>query len=81
MYQGYVVKKTCWFIIDRWRGKSTSFITFWKKMPFWRYCLCAFVTEEILKCYVTDYFKVDSKQRIIKPKKVNMLNSDILKEK
>ena len=50
-------------------------------MPFWRYCLCAFVTEEILKCYVTDYLKVDSKQRIIKPKKVNMLNSDILKEK
>ena len=52
-----------------------------KKMSFWRFCLCAFVTEEIFKCYVKDYLKVDSKQRIIKPKKVNMLNSDVLKEK
>ena len=50
-------------------------------MSFWRYCLCAFVTEEILNCYVKDYLKVDSKQRITKPKKVNMLNSDVLKEK
>ena len=44
------------------------------------YCLHAFFTEEILKCYVTDCFKINGKQRIIIPK-ANTLNSKIIKEK
>ena len=28
------------------------------------YCLQAFSTEEILKCYIKDYFKINGKQRI-----------------
>ena len=36
---------------------------------FCRYCLHAFVTEEILKRHIKDYFKINGKQRIIMPKK------------
>ena len=31
---------------------------------FFRYCLQAFSTEEILKRHITDYFKINGKQRI-----------------
>ena len=36
---------------------------------FYRYCLHAFVTEEILKRHIKDCFKINSKQRIMMPKK------------
>ena len=36
---------------------------------FCRYCLQAFITEEILKCHIKDCFKFNGKQRIIMPKK------------
>ena len=45
------------------------------------YCLQAFSTEEILKRHIKDCFKINDKQKIIMPKKVNMLNSKIMKEK
>ena len=45
------------------------------------YCLHAFSTEEILKRHIKDSFKVNGKQRIVMPKKVNTLNSEIMKEK
>ena len=45
---------------------------------FCRYCLHAFSIEEILKCHVKDYFKINGKQRIKVPKKVNMLGSNIV---
>ena len=47
---------------------------------FCRYCLQAFSTEKILKCQIIDCFAINGKQRIIMPKKVNMLNSKIMKE-
>ena len=37
--------------------------------------------EEILKCHIKDCFKINGNQRIIMPKKVNMLNSKIMKKK
>ena len=40
-----------------------------RKEYFCRYCLQAFSTEEILKCYIKDYFKINGKQNIIMPKK------------
>ena len=40
-----------------------------KKKHFCRYCLQAFSTEEILICHLKDCFKINSKQRIIIPKK------------
>ena len=48
---------------------------------FRRYCLQAFSKREILKCYIKDSFKINAKQRIIMPKKMNMLNSKIMREK
>ena len=36
---------------------------------FCRYCLQAFSTEKILKCYLKDCFKINGKQRIITPEK------------
>ena len=46
---------------------------------FCRYCLHAFITDEILKRHIKDCFKINGKQRITMPKKVNMLNSKIKK--
>ena len=46
-----------------------------------RYCLHAFITEEILKSHIKDCFKINCKQTIKMPKKGNMLNSQVLKEK
>ena len=37
------------------------------KKHFCRYCLQAFSTEEISKCHIKDYFKINDKQRIIMP--------------
>ena len=45
------------------------------------YCLHTFITEEILKHCIKDSFKINGKQTIKMFKKVNMLNSKILKEK
>ena len=45
------------------------------------YCLQPFSREETLNCHVKDYFKINGKQMIKIPEKVNMLNSKILKEK
>ena len=46
-----------------------------------RYHLLVFSTKEILKRHTKDCFKINGKQRIIMPKKVNMLNPKIMKEK
>ena len=51
------------------------------KKDFYRYLSQAFRTEEILKLHIKDCFKTNDKQNIIMPKKVNMLNSKIMKEK
>ena len=49
------------------------------KKHFCRYCLHAFITEDILKRHIKYSFKVNGKQlRCLK--KVDMLNSKILKE-
>ena len=39
------------------------------RKPFCRYCLQAFSSEKILKGHFKDCFKINSKQRIIMPKK------------
>ena len=36
---------------------------------FYRYCLHAFITEEILKRHIKDCFKINGNQRTIMPKK------------
>ena len=41
----------------------------WGRKHFCRYCLQAFVTEEILKCHIKDCFKVNGKQTIKMSKK------------
>ena len=48
---------------------------------FCRNCLQALSAEEILKGHIKDCFKINGVQRIVMPKKVNLLNSKILKEK
>ena len=48
---------------------------------FCRYCLQAFRTVEKLKCHVKYCFKINGKQTIKMPKKMNMLNSKFMKEK
>ena len=50
-----------------------------ERKDFCRYCLQAFNTEK--KKHAQDCFKVDGKQMIKIPKKVNMLDSKIMKGK
>ena len=45
------------------------------------YCLQVFSTEEILKHHINDCFKINGKQRDIRSKKVNTLNSKVMREK
>ena len=40
-----------------------------ERKHFFRYCLHAFITEEILKRHIKDCFKINGKQRIIMSKK------------
>ena len=48
---------------------------------FCRYCLQAFSAEEVLKRHIKDCFKINSKQALRCQRMVNILNSEILKEK
>ena len=50
------------------------------RKSFCRYHLQVFSTKEILKRHTKDCFKINGKQRILMPKKVNMLNPKIMKE-
>ena len=52
-----------------------------RRKHFCCHCLQAFRTAETLKCHIKDCFKIKSKQRIKIPKKVNLLDSKIMKEK
>ena len=52
-----------------------------RRKHFCHYCLHAFITEEFLKHNIKDGFKINFIQGIVMPKKANMLNSKILKEK
>ena len=47
---------------------------------FCHYCLQAFSAEKMLKCYVEDCFKTNGRQIIKMPKKVSVLDSNIMKE-
>ena len=47
---------------------------------FCHYCLYAFITEEIFKRHIKDSFKINGKQKIKMPKKMNIITSKILKE-
>ena len=46
---------------------------------FCRYCFHAFMTKEILKRHIKDYFKINGEKRLRYLRKMNMLNSKILK--
>ena len=48
---------------------------------FCRYCLQAFSSEEILKCHIIDCLKLMANKELKRLKKVNMLNSKIMKDK
>ena len=52
-----------------------------ERKHFCRYCLNAFITEEILKNRIKCSFKVRGKQRIIMPKKAQYVNPKIMIEK
>ena len=39
------------------------------------FCHYFFLTKEILKCHMNGYFRINGKQRIKIPKRVNMLDS------
>ena len=52
-----------------------------RKHFFFRYCVHAFVTEEILKCYIKGALRLMENKLLKCLKEVNMLNSIILKEK
>ena len=51
------------------------------RKKFCLYYLQAFTSEEILKCHINNYFKFNGKQIIKMPKKVNMLDLKIMREK
>ena len=48
---------------------------------FCRYSLKALRTAGLLKFHINDCFKVNGKHRIMMPKKVNRLDSKIMREK
>ena len=47
----------------------TLFLLHRGRKHFCRYCLHAFITEEILNHYIKDFFKINCKQTIEMPKK------------
>ena len=49
---------------------SCIIILYTVEKQFFRYCLQTFSTEEILKHHIKDCFKINDKQKIIMPKKV-----------
>ena len=49
------------------------------KKHFCPYCLQAFSTEKTLKRHIKDCFKINDKEKIIMPKKANMLKSKIMR--
>ena len=51
-----------------------------KENTFGRYCLHGFITEEILKCQLKIALKLMVNKRLRRLRKVNMLNSKILKK-
>ena len=60
----------------------TLFLLHRGRKHFCRYCLHAFITEEILKRHIKDCFKINGKQKRLRfLRKMNMLNQNILKEK
>ena len=56
-------------------------IIHWGRKYFCSFYLQTFSTEEILKCHIKDCFEINGKQRIKMLKKVNTLNSNIMKGK
>ena len=52
-----------------------------KRKYFCCYYLYASIIEEILRRHIKDCFKINGKQTIKMPKKGELLNSNILKEK
>ena len=74
MHQKLLWRKTYWSSIDRKRKQkililSCIIILYIVEICFFHYCLQAFSTEEILKCLIKDFFKINGKQWIIMPKK------------
>ena len=76
-----LLTRKCWLIIDRRRKKKhyisiNDFNRFIYehsldrvRKQFCRYCLHAFITNEILKCHIKDCFKNNSKKTIRIPQK------------
>ena len=85
-------RQACWLLIGE-EGKkhcilTKDFNTFMHDLTWHRigkhfccYCLPAFSTEEILKRFIKDFFKIHGKQRIIMPKKGEYVKSKIMREK
>ena len=51
------------------------------EIHFCRYCLQAFITEEILKRHMKDCFKINGKQKIMMSKKDESIKFEIMSEK
>ena len=47
---------------------------------FCHYCLQAFRIADVLKCHIKDCFTINGKQKIKMPKKVNILDSKVMKK-
>ena len=86
MYQKMFWRKAYWFIINRRRDyvliKDFNAFMYYHTLHrgknfFCCYCLQAFSTEEILKCYVKDFFKINGKQKIVMPKKCEYIKFKI----
>ena len=70
MYQKNVVKKNMVIYYVLKKDFSTlmyNHALLHRKKQFYRYCLQAFSTEEILKHHIKVYFKINGKQKIITP--------------
>ena len=70
MYQKNVVKKNMVIYYVLKKDFSTlmyNHALLHRKKQFYRYCLQAFSTEEILKHHFKVYFKINGKQKIITP--------------
>ena len=81
----YVSKKCCLLLIEKEGKRQYVLIKGFNifmydyslhrgRKYFCRYCLQAFITEEIFKNHIKDCFKIYGEQIIVMPKKVNMLH-------
>ena len=75
-----IFKKHMDLLLMAWEFRTFmyDYTLHWGGKHFWR---CYLQSKEILKCHMNEWFKINGNKWLIRLKKVNMLNSKIMRGK